>query len=57
MVPAAEAARLLSIGVSTLWNQVNLGNVPKAIKIAGLTRWRVVDLEAWAAALEPVRRS
>lgn len=44
LVPALEAARMLSMGRSTFWNKVKLNQLPPPIKIAGLTRWRVSDL-------------
>ena len=44
LVPAAEAAALLSMGKSTFWREVAKGVVPGPVKIGGLTRWRVADL-------------
>ncbi|BEP50553.1 hypothetical protein GmRootV116_42490 [Variovorax sp. V116] len=44
LVPAAEAAAMLSMGRSTFWNKVKLEELPQPVKIAGLTRWRVSDL-------------
>lgn len=49
LVPAAEAADMLSMGRSTFWNKVRLKQLPPPIKIAGLTRWRVADLRAFVA--------
>lgn len=44
LVPAAEAASMLSMGKSTFWREVARGTVPAPVKIGGLTRWRVSDL-------------
>jgi predicted DNA-binding transcriptional regulator AlpA len=44
LVPAMEAAKMLSMGRSTFWNKVKLQQLPQPVKIAGLTRWRVADL-------------
>jgi predicted DNA-binding transcriptional regulator AlpA len=44
LVPAAEAAKMLSIGKSTLWRGAKDGTLPQPIKIGGATRWRVADL-------------
>lgn len=44
-----EAAKMLSIGKTTLWNNVKKGEVPPPIKIGGSTRWRVADLLAFVA--------
>lgn len=49
LVPAAEAARMLSMGRSTFWNKVKLNELPPPIKIAGITRWRVSDLRSFVA--------
>jgi predicted DNA-binding transcriptional regulator AlpA len=46
LVTAPEAARLLAIGVSTLWAKVKKGELPKPIKIGGATRWRLDDLRS-----------
>ena len=45
LIPAAEAATLLSMGKSTFWREVAKGTIPAPIKIGGLTRWRVADLQ------------
>jgi len=44
LVTAKEAAELLSIGKSTLWREVKVGNLPPPVKIGSVTRWRVSDL-------------
>lgn len=49
LVPASEAAAMLSMGKSTFWREVARGNVPEPVKIGGLTRWRVADLIAFVA--------
>lgn len=45
LVPAAEAAKMLSMGESTFWQYVKAGKLPQPIKIGGMTRWRVADLQ------------
>ncbi|AGU51798.1 putative hage transcriptional regulator AlpA [Variovorax paradoxus B4] len=47
LVPAAEAARMLSMDRSTFWNKVKLKQLPQPVKIAGITRWRVSDLRGF----------
>lgn len=44
LVPAKEAAAMLSIGESTLWREVKAQRLPQPVKIGGATRWRVADL-------------
>jgi len=48
LVPALEAAKLLSMGKSTFWREVAKGTVPAPVKIGGLTRWRVEDLRQFS---------
>jgi len=45
LVPAAEAAALLSMGKSTFWREVAKGALPQPVKIGGLTRWSVAALQ------------
>lgn len=45
LVTAQEAAQLLSMGRSTLWQNVKNGLLPEPVKIGGATRWRVADLQ------------
>jgi len=47
LVPAAEAAKMLSMGRSTFWNKVRLKQLPQPVKLAGLTRWRVSELRSF----------
>lgn len=47
LVPAAEAAAMLSMGRSTFWNKVREKKLPQPVKIAGITRWRVLDLRSF----------
>lgn len=49
LVPAAEAAQMLSMGRSTFWREVKAKRLPEPVRIAGLTRWRVADLQACVA--------
>lgn len=49
LIPAAEAAKMLSVGRSTFWNKVRLNQFPQPIRIAGLTRWRVSDIKKFVA--------
>jgi len=52
LVPAAEAANMLSMGRSTFWNKVKENKLPPPVKIAGLTRWRVSDLRSFVDACQ-----
>ena len=45
LVPATEAARMLSMGESTFWRKVREHVLPQPVKIGGMTRWRVAELQ------------
>jgi len=49
LLTSKEAAKLLSIGESTLWRDCKEGKLPAPVKIGGATRWRVADLLAFVA--------
>ena len=49
LIKDVEAAKLLSMGRSTFWREVARGTIPAPVKIGGLTRWRVQDLQASVA--------
>lgn len=51
LVDAEQAAALFSMGKSTFWREVKNKNVPAPVKIGGLTRWRMADLQRCAADL------
>ncbi len=53
LVPAAKAAEMLSMGRSTFWREVGKGTLPQPVKIGGLTRWRVADLQRVADPASP----
>lgn len=44
LVPAEQAAKMLSMGRSTFWKAVKDKLLPEPVKIGGLTRWRVSAL-------------
>lgn len=46
LVTDREAAAMLSMGRSTFWRAVASGSLPQPVRIGGLTRWRVADLQA-----------
>jgi len=53
LISDREAASLLSMGRSTFWREVKAGNLPQPVKIGGLTRWRVADLQRCVDELRP----
>lgn len=45
LIPAREAAAMLSMGKSTFWREVKNGRLPQPVKFGGCTRWRVSELK------------
>ncbi|MAC48208.1 MAG: AlpA family transcriptional regulator [Oceanospirillum sp.] len=41
-----QVAELFSVSRPTIWRWLQAGILPKPIKLAGSTRWRLSDLEA-----------
>jgi len=56
LLTAEQAAKLLSIGKSTLWREVEARHLPAPVKIAGNTRWRRGDLVRFVEELLPRAR-
>ncbi len=50
-----QASALIGCGRSTIWHWAANGVVPKPIKIGGMTRWKLSDLEAVLAEAEAKR--
>lgn len=44
---------MLSIGKSTFWDHVRRNLAPQPVKVGGLTRWRVSDLQRHVQAMSP----
>jgi len=56
LLTAEQAAKLLSIGKSTLWREVEAHQLPAPVKIGGSTRWRRGDLVRFVEELPPCAR-
>lgn len=49
LIDVDEVARLLSLGVRTVWKlSAEDGAFPRPVKIGGATRWHRSAVEAWA---------
>ncbi|GGB30171.1 helix-turn-helix transcriptional regulator [Allosediminivita pacifica] len=45
-----DVATRLSVSKDTIWRWARLGTFPEAVRLsAGVTRWRLTDIEAWEA--------
>ena len=54
LIPAREVAKLLGVCERTVWNLTGSGHLPPPVRIGRRSvRWRLVDLEAFIAGLEP----
>lgn len=49
LLRAAEVAKILELGVSSVWRLARKGQIPAPIRIGGSTRWRRADIEALTA--------
>ena len=52
-----EAAALLGCGRSTIWRWASEGILPGPIRIGGLSRWKLSDLEAAIARADAQRKA
>lgn len=46
LIRDTEAAEILGCSRSTLWRRVKDGTIPQPLKIGGMTRWHIADIEA-----------
>lgn len=47
LIRDAEGSALLSCSKATFWRLVAKGAIPQPIKIGGMSRWKVSDLQAF----------
>lgn len=52
-----EAAALISCGKSTIWRWAAEGVIPRPLKIGGMSRWRLSDIEAVIAKADAQRQA
>ena len=50
MMTVKDVADYFGCGVSTVWRWHQIGVLPKAVKIGGMTRWRRSEIEAMTEA-------
>lgn len=51
LIRDTEAAEILACSRATFWRRVNDGTFEQPIRIGGMTRWRLSDIEAFMAGL------
>jgi len=55
LLPAAEAAKLLSVSERHFYKLHSSGRVPRPIRLGRAVRWRADELRDWVAAGTPPR--
>ena len=50
LLSARTLAKRLGVSVRTLWRLRSAGKLPTPVRLGGVVRWRVADIDAWVAA-------
>ncbi|PHP27621.1 DNA-binding protein [Limimaricola cinnabarinus] len=57
LINVRDGAEYLGCSVPTFWRRVADGTIPPAIKIGGMSRWRLSDIEAVIAKADAQRHA
>ena len=49
LLRVGEVAKMLGLGVSSIWRLSQKSQLPSPVRIGGATRWRRVDIDALIA--------
>jgi predicted DNA-binding transcriptional regulator AlpA len=49
MITARQLAVLLQVSTRQVWRMLSVGRVPKPIRVGGIVRWRMAEVENWIA--------
>ena len=49
MITARQLAVLLQVSTRQVWRMLSAGRVPKPIRVGGIVRWRMAEVENWIA--------
>jgi predicted DNA-binding transcriptional regulator AlpA len=49
MITAQQLAGKMQISTRSLWRKLSAGLVPRPIRIDGIVRWRLAEVEQWIA--------
>lgn len=54
LLSAKDVAKLLSCGVSTVWQKAAAGEIPGPVRMGTSTRWKMSEIQRFIARLQPV---
>jgi len=47
MMTARELATLLRVSARQIWRMLSAGRLPQPVRLGGVVRWRVAEVEKW----------
>lgn len=57
LITDREASAMLGCARSTIWRWASAGTIPQPLKIGGLARWQLSDIEAVVEAAQAEREA
>ena len=49
MITARQLAILLQVSTRQVWRMLSAGRVPQPVRVGGIVRWRMAEVENWIA--------
>jgi predicted DNA-binding transcriptional regulator AlpA len=49
MITARQLAVLMQVSTRQVWRMLSAGKVPQPIRVGGIVRWRMAEIENWIA--------
>jgi len=56
LITANDLARLLNVGIRSIWRMNNAGHIPLPIRLGHSVRWNTAEVYAWMNAGCPQRK-
>ena len=50
LITARQLAGKLNVSTRTLWRMLSAGRLPVPIRVGGIVRWRIEEIEKWILA-------
>jgi prophage regulatory protein len=57
LITAAQLAQRLQVSTRTLWRMRSAGRLPGPVRVGGIVRWRLEEIQKWIAEGCPERPS